>query len=74
MDPKPGPKLIGHHATDPLRWPARSAAETVAGQIFSVEYDGIEYGGLPVKTAYPYNVVRQAFSCAIEMPTYWLLS
>jgi hypothetical protein len=27
---------------------ARSAAETVAGQIFSVEYDGIEYGGLPV--------------------------
>jgi len=48
LDPKPGPKLIGHHATDPLRWPARSAAETVAGQIFSVEYDGIEYGGLPV--------------------------
>ena len=40
--------LIGHHATDPLRWPARSAAETVAGQIFSVEYDGIEYGELPV--------------------------
>jgi hypothetical protein len=37
LDPKPGPKLIGHHATDPLRWPARSAAETVAGQIFSVD-------------------------------------
>jgi hypothetical protein len=29
--------LIGHHVTDPLRWPARSAAETVAGQIFSVD-------------------------------------
>jgi hypothetical protein len=40
--------LIGHHATDPLRWPERSATDTVAGQIFSVEYDGIEYGGLPV--------------------------
>jgi hypothetical protein len=51
LDPKPGPKLIGHLATDPLWWPARSAAETVAGQIFSVEYDGIEYGGLPVKYA-----------------------
>jgi hypothetical protein len=40
--------LIGHHATDLLRWPARSAAETVAGQIVSVEYDGIEYRELPV--------------------------
>ena len=45
MDPKPGPKLIGHHPTDPMRWRARSAAETVTGQIFSVEYDGIEYDG-----------------------------
>jgi hypothetical protein len=34
--------------TDPLWWPARSAAETVAGQIVSVEYDGIEYGELTV--------------------------
>jgi hypothetical protein len=39
--PNQVPKLIGHHATEPLWWPARSAAETVAGQIFSVEYDGI---------------------------------
>jgi len=39
--PNQVPRLIGHHATDPLWWRARSAAETVAGQIFSVEYDGI---------------------------------
>ena len=43
--PNQVPRLIGHHATDPLWWRARSAAETVAGQIFSVEYDGIEYDG-----------------------------
>ena len=46
--PNQVPRLIGHHATDPLWWRARSAAETVAGQIVSVEYDGIEYRELPV--------------------------
>ena len=35
--PNQVPRLIGHHATDPLWWRARSAAETVAGQIFSVD-------------------------------------
>jgi hypothetical protein len=37
-------------------------------------YAEIEYVALPGMTAYPYNGVRQVFSCAIEMPIYWLLS
>ena len=44
----PCPSTSTARQTTELRWPARSAAETVDGQIFSVEYDGIEYGGLPV--------------------------
>jgi hypothetical protein len=49
---------------------ARSAAETVAGQIFSVEYDGIEYGGLPV-SGNDYVIGRRNGLITSQLVTNW---